>query len=289
MTTHQRTIGIVLGLVLAGMAGGVALDRWRTAPEVTVGPTVGGVTPIVVNAPALTPSVVTKYVRDTAEVSRLLNEQAAAKREIATLTETIATLRTQGSGPVTYIDRPGPAVPPRDVRFDDGRLRFDLPAGGDQASYALRQTFEAITTVGKDKAGKPTASVRLFEVWPGETRTALTNATTVLVSANPGAPRWRASLAIQAGAAYGVTTDLARGPGAVVGIQWLKRGSSRAAEDNTVAALTPVVFLATGTQELGLLPVSVNLGRVPHQPFKDLWLSPVVTRHRAGVALTGTF
>ena len=52
---------------------------------------------------------------------------------------------------------------------------------------------------------------------------------------------------------------------------------------------TPVVCVGRSVAEIGLLAVSMNLGRVPRQPFRDLWLSPLVTRHRAGVALTGTF
>ena len=117
--------------------------------------------------------------------------------------------------------------------------------------------------------------MRLFELGPGETRTPLTHVSTTVVAATPDAPRWHLRAAVTAGAGYaGGLAGVS--PGAVVGLRWLSYGSSAAAEDGRWSVLTPALWLDRTGQQAGLLPVSVNLGRLPRQPFRDVWLSPFI-------------
>ena len=274
---------LIAALAFGLVAGGSALDRWWQRPAVVVTHPDATTTVATVNAPTLKPSVVTPYVIDKPQVTKLMAELAASKAQITSLTETIATLTSQGSGTIVYVDRPVPGSTQvvHEMTFTDGRLTFH--GLDDKAIYSLHQQFEALAAVGRDASGHPTAAVRLFEVGPGEMRTQLTDAKTVLVAASPTSARWFLSPSLQAGVGYTTT------PGAVVGVQWLKHGSSRAAEDGMWAVATPVVFLNATTRDVGLLPVSVNVGYLKFSPFRDLWVSPLVTRSRVGVTLTATF
>jgi hypothetical protein len=183
-----------------------------------------------------------------------------------------------------------------EAHFKDWRLTFDATAS--QTTYQLDQKFEAIAAIGKDKDGKPVVKTRLFEIGPGETRTEMSDASTIVVSATPNPKKWRLSGSIQAGFGGSYDTGAKKGvSGGVVGLQWLKRGTSKAAEDNTLSLLTPVAFISPGVIEPGLLPASINLGRIPKQPFKDLWASPLIAFGKApnvsptrfGFVLTATF
>jgi hypothetical protein len=144
------------------------------------------------------------------------------------------------------------------------------------------QKVEALAVFGTH-AGQPTAAVRLFGIDASGTRTELANTKTTVVAASPKAARWRLGLAVQAGAAF--TPEA----GVVAGLAWLRRGTSSAAEDNSLSLLTPALLVHGSTYELALLPASLNLGRIPHQPFSDLWIAPVVTRRSLGAALVATF
>ena len=55
------------------------------------------------------------------------------------------------------------------------------------------------------------------------------------------------------------------------------------------AFATPAVVVGKTVRDIGVLPVSVNLGNLPRQPFTNLWVSPFVSKTRVGVTLTATF
>jgi len=250
----------------------------------------------------------TKYVTDPATQRALtaaLQQSDRLKEELALAQATISTLQSTGSGTITYVDRPvpGETTVVREASFKDWRLTFT--AKDEVADYTLQQKFESIVTAGRDVNGRPTAAVRLSEVGPGETRTPLTNTqTTVIVAAPSGQKRLFLGFNIQAGAAVTrgpdgppapgtMTATTATTPGAVIGLRWLTSGYTKAAEDSVYAFATPVVFLTDKIQEFGVLPVSVNLGRIPKQPLKDLWLAPLVTKSgtsfRLGLVVLATF
>lgn len=263
----------VIVLVLGIGLGIYGHSRWESTPEPVVR-VVENVKYVDVPVEKIVTKDVVRYVRDTTEVKKLLDQQTAAKNEIALLSETIASLKTTtvavGESKTFFVETPGAP----EAHFKDWRLTFDAVPG--QTTYTLDQKFESLTAVGKDINGKPVVSTRLFEIGPGEIRTPLTDASTVVVSAVPNPKRWLFNPSIQAGFSY-ATDSAGKGiSGGIVGIQWARRGYSRAAEDGIWSVLTPAAFITTGGVEPALLPVSINLGRIPYQPFKDIWVSPVV-------------
>lgn len=289
----------IISSYLLVLALGVGLGvwgtlRWQTPPAPVVR-VVENIKYVDVPVEKIVYKDVVKYVVDQAEVKKLLAEQAAAKNEIKTLTETIARLKTVTTTTETktvFVEVPGAP----EAHFKDWRLTFDATPA--QTTYQLDQKFEALAAIGKDKTGKPVVSTKLFEIGPGEKRTELTEARTTVVTAVPNPKRWFFNPSIQAG--FGFTYDVDAGTGVaggVAGVQWLRRGTSKAAEDGSWSLLTPVVFISATTAEVGLLPVSLNLGKIPKQPFKDLWISPVlvfgkapnVSPTRFGVMFTATF
>ena len=277
---------ILAGIVFAaGITLGVGLDRWLTEPKVTTIVRDNTITQVV-EKPVVEYRDAIRYVQDRAEVEKLLAQAKAQDDKITTLTETLARAQSGGAGTVTYVDRT--ITTPGEVHFADWRLRFD--AIGPEATYKLDQRFEALTIVGKDPRGAPIATVRMFEVGPGETRTPLSDAETLVVAAQPNPIRWHLRGSVQAG--MGLMAD--KTYGGIGALQWFKRGSSPAAEDTSLALFSPAVFVSSSSWSVGALPVSVNLGRLPKQPFRDLWLSPYVGAKSNGglmygFALTATF
>lgn len=267
----------VLGLVLAGW---VALHFWR-APAVTTVQTNEHTVTKYVDVPVLNEKTITKILpdpKDKQTISALLAENNALKLRITSLTNTVATLDSRGSG-IIVAEKPSDS--PVNYHFKDWRLDFttDLKT----ANYALSQKFVVLTSTGKDADGKPTTLVSVYEEGPNGERTAVPAQTTAIF-ANESSAHWFTKLNVQAG--LGVTDT----KGGVFGVQWLKRGTSNAPGDIRWAAATPVWFVSNGTGEPGLLPVSFNLGTLPHQPFTNLWLSPYVNlKSKFGVVLSATF
>lgn len=292
-----RILGSYLLVLCLGVGLGVYGHSWWTTPK-TVTEIRHDVTYVSVpGKDTITYQDVTKTVVDKTEVAKLLAEQTTLKNTVAVLTETIANFTpTVTAGPTVFVDKPGAS----EAHFKDWRLTFDA-VEKQPTVYSLNQKFEALSTIGKDAAGKPAVSVKLFEIGPGETRTVLTDTKTTAVIAVPSVKHWFISPSVQAGFGYThgligtttkvglttVTTPAKNVAGGVVGLQWLKRGSTKAAEDLSFSLLTPAVFISSGILEPALLPVSVNLGRIPHQPFSDLWVSPLVGFNKAGTSRVG--
>jgi len=321
MMSKLREVALTVALSVAITLAAVWWFRPGPAPVVTQQDP--NTTNITHNTDNLTPKEVIKYVQDDAEVKRLLDENRRLNRKVTLLSETIATFTATGSGEVTIVPSPTPEVPvptptptpvdPHDpasliqpgdfviragssIKFTDFRLNFT--SDGRKADYTLTQKFEILQASGRDAAGKPVNTVKLFEIGPGETRTPVTDLTTTNVIADDTRSRWRVGLTMQAGVGYTADTidQTKKGVSAVAGVQWLKRGRTEAAEDSTLSLLTPVVTWTAGTPEVGILPVSFNAGRIKHQPFKDLWLSPYVGWStdkgkvgRLGVFITASF
>jgi hypothetical protein len=179
---------------------------------------------------------------------------------------------------------PGVPVGPTLTTFKDWRLAFQ--SDGTTAKYQLNQKFKVFTTTGRQKDGRSYSLVAMNEVGANGELLPPSQIETTGIFVDATKPHWMISGALQAGVAL-----TPKAPGAVVGLQWLKRGRTKSAEDSTFAVFTPVIFLSKDTQELGVLPVSINLGRLPKQPLKDFWVSPYIDRTMThfGVSITATF
>lgn len=315
VAVNVATRVILIAILIGILALGIWWVRRDPAPVITK-PT-ETTTNVVLPGETVTPKEVIKYVTDDKEVKRLLEENRRLKIQVTQLSETIANHKATGSGTVTTVGtaRPPIVVPPApivdqntiinpgdfviragtEINYKDFRL--DFTTDGREGRYTLTQKFEVLQASGVDAAGKPVSTTKLFEIGPGETRTEVKDLKTVNVFAdNKPRKKWHVGATLQAGLGYGVNSQdtSKKGTLAVGGLQWLKRGTSPAAEDSTLSLLTPVILFGNEQAELGVLPISVNLGRIKYQPFKDLWVSPAVgwrtgTLGRLGVVVTASF
>lgn len=296
---RPRTLWTVLAAILIAAA---VVFFWPSKPDVIVTPTTEKTTTVQVEAPTIVTRDVIKYVEDDANVKRLLDENKKLKIQVTQLSETIARHVSTGGGKGVTV--PTNTLPP-DVQpggttsfnFSDYRLNFAANLETNDVRYKLTQRFEVLSTSGRNKQGVPVSLVKLYEIGPGDTRTEIADTKTVSIFADDTRPKWHVSPTLIAGFAY--TADVATGtksPGGVVGARWLTRGRTKSAEDSTWSLVTPVALLSEAKKEFGILPVSVNLGRVKYQPFKDLWVSPYVgidvagrKASRFGLAVTASF
>jgi len=286
----------VLGILAHGCAVGLWNHYHPFTPQV-ITKTLEHTTTVLVPGP-ITTTTVDKlvYIKDKTEAKALLQENAKLHVKVNELTETLASATSHGGGPVEPTIVTVTQDVPTPVHFKDWRLNFT--SDGKVAAYDLTQKFEVISTTGRDKAGKPLALVKLFEVGPGTKKTLIPSETTAVLT-DDTLPSWHVSPAIIAGfiAGYDVAGPVhSTAKGGLVGVQWLKRGRTSSAEDSVLALATPV-YMISATPQIGVLPFSVNLGHIKHQPLKDLWLSPYVgagfssftTIRTVGVAITATF
>jgi hypothetical protein len=270
---------------------GVMIHR-HYVPVVTTVQTNEHTTTKYVNVPTLDEKTITKIIsdpKDKAAINALVAENKALNLRITSLTDTVATLDSRGSGIIVAEQPPGAPI---NYHFEDYRLKFNTDLK--TANYALSQKFVVMTTTATGTNGKPVTLVNVYEEGPHGERTPVPAQTTALFAT--GGSHWFTKLNVQAG--VGFTKDAASQglTGGVVGLQWLKRGVTNAPGDVRWAVLTPVLFAAAGVKEPGLLPLSFNLGSLPYQPFSNFWLSPYigvnpVTRgvSRLGIVFTATF
>ena len=269
----------------------IAMAAWHFTHPVTKTTTVVQTTTqtktITIPGPLTTKTLTkTVLVPDTASASALLKDNQTLKLTVQQLNETMATLQSSGDGtvqtvPTTTIPKDlvpsGPATPTV-VEFKDWRLHF--VQNGQDAKYDLSQKFEVIDTVGKNAKGIPTNLYRVYEMDATGKPVPLTDVTTTtVVSAGPGSHFYlQPSLAVGVGlVGSAAATTQTNSQAILIGIPWLKRGATTAAQDTRYELLTPVFVKTTGeTGEIGLLPFSINLGSLPHQPFQNIWISPYV-------------
>lgn len=265
---------------------GLDIQIVQTTPEVKT---------VYVDVPVLDTKTITKIVtdpKDKAEIARLLAENKKLGAQVVQLTNTVAELKSHGDGTVDVT--PPTDTTPAVTHFKDFRL--DFTTDGKTAHYDLTQKFQVLSTTGRDKDGKRIALVNLFELGPNGEKFPMSKVETTAIFADETKPHWIVSPAIQAGFSIAKDTSQKTTPGGIVGVQWLKKGRTKAAEDSSFAALTPVAFISDTVKEAGVLPVSWNLGTVKFSPFKDLWVSPYVgfdlanrKTSRIGFSLTATF
>lgn len=255
-----------------------------------------------VEVPSVTEKVVKEFIQDPAQQA-LIKAQAdqikKLKGEVIGLTASIARAESKGGvglngGSITTVSIPilpnsGGTIPSNvgpigsnsasEFKFKDYQLNALYSSDGSKFTYGLQQEFTITTTTGKDALGHRTTLVGLTQKTP-EGQKAIP-VTTVDIESAPDTVRWHVSPRIQAGLALDTN-----GKSGLVALQWLKRGSSLAAEDTKVAFLSPTL----SSQGLTILPVSVNLGQLKHNPLKDLWVSPTLNLNKSvGLAVTTTF
>lgn len=279
------------GFVLAIFIG---ILIWRHhAPHYTETVRVPGeVRVVTVDKPVLTEKIVTKVLsdpKDKALIQQLMAENAKLKVNVTELSQTVGSLQQHGGG---IIIQEGPTTehPETPVTYHYSDWHLDFKTDTKTASYDLNQKFEVLNTSGKDKDGNPTSLVKLFEIGKDGERIPVTDLQTVGIFANPLTAHWIFSPRIQAGLAFTRTATGQMNNGGVAALQWLKHGRTKAAEDTTFALFSPAFFFGPGQQDIGILPFSVNVGRIPHQPFTNLWVSGFVAKsQRLGITVTATF
>lgn len=272
---------------------GIAIHRHYT-PHYTDVQTRTDTKTVYVDKPVVSEKIVTKVITDPKDretIQKLLAQNAALQGQIIQLTNTNASLQQHGGtetgGTVTTVPTTTPGV---EAAHEYKDWQLDAKYQGTAFSYDLNQQFQIVTTTGKDRDGKRSELVNLFQVGPNNERIPVPAQTTAIIADNPSM-HWFVRLNVQGG------VNVSPGePGGIVGVQWLKKGSSHAAEDQRWAAVTPVFFVSQNIREFSILPFSFNFGNVKHQPFTNVWISPYVGidwagrgPSRFGIAISSTF
>lgn len=301
-----KHIGIDIAAVLLALLSFIAYKHFTHVPAIVTTQVTPTVTATTVDAPVLTEKSVDRIIsdpKDKAAIAALLKENAKLKRDVTQLTQSVATVVSHGgtgtdaSAGTLTVDAPvgAPQSPPV-THFKDFRL--DFRSDGTTASYDLTQKFEIFTSTARAKDGGLASLVKLYEIGAKGELLPVPGVVTTGIFADQTSPHWFTHLNVQAGVVLAQDTG-SRTTGGMVGLQWLKRGRTKAPEDLKWAALTPVISIGQNTgsnsnAEFGLLPLSLNLGSIPHQPFTNLWVSPYVgtkglSISRLGLSISATF
>lgn len=272
------------------VGAGLMWLMWPSTPPPKIVYTPGNTTTIEVPKEVLTTKEVVKYVVDKTEVAKLMAENEVLRNKVTSLSETIANHQSTGTGPVVPVPPTEPSKPVG-LRFADWRLNF--VSDGVKADYTLTQKFEVLTTQGRNDLGVPINSVRLFEIGPGDRRTPITDLSTRVVQVDQA----RSHLFVRPILQGGVHISPA-GWGGVIEFQWLKKGKSNFTKEITYDLLKPGISVASNKTVAPVLsPISYNLGSLPHQPFTNIWVGPVVgfkvawpiQVDKIGLAITASF
>jgi hypothetical protein len=287
----KPVIGLA-GVVLSVFIGMMVYRHFQpTYTETVIAPGIN--TTVTVDRPVLTESIVTKVLsdpKDKAAIAALMAENAKLKQEVTSLTQTLTELKQSGSGPIVKVEPPTDnPTGPASYQFKDWHLKFDTDLK--TAQYDLFQKFEVLTTTAKNKDGVQSSQTALYELGANGERIAATNTKITGIFTDATSPHWIFnSLNIQGGLAVTRDNTGKSANGGLVAIQWVKHGRTKATEDVTFAVASPAFFFGTGIQDIGILPVSLNLGRIPHQPLVNLWVSPFVSKsQRLGIVFSATF
>jgi hypothetical protein len=288
LRTYYKSVGVVLLLVLVITGAWAFFDN---DVEILQLPSPPNSTAFQVDARELTPRIIEQIVKDPAqqaEIERLLAENKRLKTQVTQLNVTVAKLQSQGGGTIATVPRDTVPEPLRPAatstgvtdadtslyEFKDWRLHF--VTDGASAKYELNQKFEVLSTTGRTKDGKPLSITTVAEIGAQGERLPL-ETQTLNIFADETKSHWMfGHLNLQGGGVVTVETPKKIGKGFAVSSQWLRKGRTAAAEDSSVAILSPVAFVSDTVKELGVFPVSVNLGQIPRTPFNDMWLSPYV-------------
>ena len=287
----MRTIGYVVLALLAGMFVYAKFSSPNVVERV-----IDNTRVVTVEVPVLTEKIVTKFLKDPKDkaiIEALLKQNAKLQADVLSFSQTIAELKQSGgvnAGGVVTVTPPVISQEAPQYTYKDFQLTAVYQK--DNFTYDLHQTFEVLSTTGRAKDGSRVGLTNVFQIGKDGKRIPVPAKTTVLF-ADEATTRWFVHGGVQAGVgmtfgATGPAQTAAQQKGGVVAFQWLKRGKSKSAEDLSFSLLSPAVFFGTA-RDFGVLPVSINLGHIPRQPFSNLWASPFMSRTRIGIILSATF
>lgn len=238
-------------------------------------------------------------VENRTEIERLMKENVRLQLEVSSITTGAAFLTVKNQGLLTDVDQLKTEInrlAGATKEFKDWRIH--IQTSPTEVRYDLKQKFIITGSSGRDAAGNPSTTLQLAEVTPkGNVPVEVKPVIDIQMKVDETKQHWQFGLAMQAGVGLTVPSrsPFTRVPGGVVGVQWLSRGRTHAAEDKTVAFATPVISLSEMTREIGVMPVSWNTHKI--MPiFQDLWVSPYVGftnlakgKPRIGAFVTSTF
>jgi hypothetical protein len=271
---NLKELGIVLVLATTGTLVGYCAHQPEPKVEERI---VHETREVQVSVPVLTTQVIEKIVdnpKDKALISKLIKENNELKVKPDSITNTSAKVDTEGSGQGV---RSGNAeqASPDSFTFKDFQLEANWT--GPSFSYRLSQDFKIITSTGLDNQGRRTGLVRVYQETPDGPKEVVSSTTVFNAETKP--VKWRVSARIQGGLGFPKT--------GVAVFQWLTRGSSGDPADLKFAVLSPAV---STEKTIGVLPISLNLGTIPKQPFTNLWLSPFIGQGgKKALTITATF
>jgi hypothetical protein len=279
-----RTAGEAITLVGLLVLGGLGWNHFRSTNVVNVTQSSPTTKVVTVDGP-IRDKIVRETIQDPTQaalITKLLSDNGKLRLQISSISSTQSTLTSSGGdksnggeGTITPTVQ-GPS--PLSFNFKDYQLNANYSSDGKGFSYELTQGFRIIATSGKTPTGSSVSSVELFRQTP--TGPVRVPTETVQINGPENPTRWIFSPRIQGGVGYGTA-----GKEEIVALQWFKFGSTPAAEDVRFSILS----LGVSNDGLTLLPVSVNLGRIKHNPLTNLWASLTVSSKSLGAALTVTF
>lgn len=284
LTNRVSQLALACGATL--ILGAYLHSRWASPKIIT--DVVHDTKVVTVETPVLSDRVITKLVTDPTQqraLTALLKENHELKSKITQVTTTVASNDdTGGSGSDDLVK--GTITPDPVVRgafkYDDYQLQATYD--GTAFEYHLAQKFVLQTSTGKDPNGKVISLVKLYEETPDGLKAI--PAQTISINSDPDALRWMLSPRIQGGLSLGQDGQ----KGGFIGFQLLKRGTSRDPKDLRWSVGTIGVVVGNGPVRPVLLPVSFNVGSIPHQPFSNMWVSPTIDRDgKVGLVLSVTF
>lgn len=273
------------------LVGALSVGVWNHFhPQINTTKILKDIQTVTVEKPVLVSRDVNKIITDPNQkvlINKLLKQNDALNLQVIQLINATATNESHGgtdSGGIVTIPpttlTPNETPQPYTFSYKDYQLtaNYNEP----NFTYDLKQDFIIQSSTGKAKDGSKLSILKLYQVTPSGNVDIPVKATVIF--ADEQASRWMVSPRIQGG--LGVNQD---GKAGIIAVQWLKRGRSKSAEDTSFSVLTPEVSIGS-TTTIGILPVSFNIGTLPHQPFTNLWISPSIDiNKKVGVVLSATF
>lgn len=269
-------------------------------------PIVGNTKTIQVNVGTLTPRVIAEFipVEDRAVVERLMKENKDLKIKVDQLTISHAGSDSHvgtTEGTTTIVDT-APSAEPIPERADsktifyDDKWRLQFWTDGVSTEYWLKQKFVVLNSAGVNRDHVPVVVTKLYEIGRNNERIEIPVTESTTIAANPARMRWYLRPSMQAGIHVAPTSKSTGGVDyrVLVATPIVKRGTDTVPERSSLAVLSPAVVVAPEPQ-IGILPVSVNLGHMKYVPLSDVWVSPFVgvtfgkPTPQFGIAVTATF
>jgi hypothetical protein len=290
-------------LVLVGLLGlGIgAYIHHKVAPPTTTTQTIHDTKEVRVEVPVLTEKIVDRIIADPNQqkaIAQLLKENNDLKLKLTQVSSTVAT--NQSSGQVGPGANDGKITPPS--TGNQGGLGTVVPSGSNEASYNfkdfqlnatynattfkydLSQTFIIESTVGRDSEGANVGITRLWQQSPNGLISI--PAQTTVIQAAPNPTRWFVSPRIQGGLSF----DQNKTRSGFIGLQLIKRGSSKDPKDLRLSVGTIGARVESGSIQPAIIPININVGSFKWVPLSNLWVGPSIDwNKKLGLTISATF